>query len=370
MKKILLFFATVCVLLVAVSCENDAKYTIKGSASGYPDGTKVYLQMRDKPDWVNVDSTTIVKGRFLMVGQVAPGFLGYISIGEDRSMVVVEPGEIRISIENGQGYPHGTECNERLTEFCHSMEIVDEEIADVMARMEAVDVEDTATRVRFMARLEELDGMGYKLLAQVIEKNITNPLGVGMLCFYNSAFADDVDFLVSLSKQIPEDFKQQSYVAKVLDNVKIIESTSAGKRFVDLKMKTKEGNVVSLKSLVESNKYVLIDFWASWCAPCRQSLPGIRQLYLNYKDKGLCIVGVSLDEDKKAWEMALGKFGMEWLQVGEMLGWDSEHAAKYGVRAIPATVLIDSTGTIVGRNLESGEIAKILDSCPSLSEGE
>lgn len=358
MKKITLFLTLASLFLLA-GCNQETEYIINGVAGDYPDGTMVYLQMRDKPEWISVDSAKIVKGRFLMKGHVAPGFLGYIGVGEERTLIVVEHGEIVIDLKDGN--PHGTESKERLSTFSHDMENIEEQMADIFARMDSLDQNDTVTYGKFMARLEELDHAEMNLMAKTIEENIDNPLGVGMFCFYNSVFADNVDFLRNISEQIPEEYLQQRYVTKVLENVNTILRTSAGNHFTDLKMTTREGKEISLESLVNANKYVLIDFWASWCAPCRQSLPGIRKLYDDYVDRGLCIVGISLDDDKSSWENALVTFRMDWVQVSELRGWESEYAAAYGVRAIPATVLIDSTGTIVGRNLESADIARIIE---------
>lgn len=358
MKKITLLVIVAFVIMMS-GCNKDVKYVIKGIAEDYPNGTKVYLMMREKPNWIAVDSAIVMEGRFIMSGQVYPGFLGYIGVDDNRTMIVVESGEIVIDLKDGN--PHGTTSNEELTTFNHSMEILEDQMSMIIVKRDSLDNQDTATFAKLNARLEELNQEKMQMLANVIKENITNPLGVGLYCMYNSAFAEDIDFLLTLSQLIPEEYLEQAYVSKVLENVSIISCTSVGNNFTDLLMTTREGNEVRLDSLIKRNKYVLLDFWASWCAPCRQSLPGIRMLYENCKDKGLCIVGISLDEDKEAWENALEKYEMDWLQVGEMLGWESEHAATYGVRAIPATVLIDSTGTIIGRNLEANEVAALFD---------
>lgn len=363
MKRFSILLTIACILTFMSSCNTESEYTINGVAEGYADGTKVYLQLRDKPDWINIDSTTITKGRFTMKGQADPGFLGHIYINgdNDKSLIVVEPGVITIEIKDAYGYPHGTECNERLTTYSQAIDKLEEQMADIMERIENLETEDTAAYFEYRKELEKLDQEEYKLLAKLLKDNITNPLGVGMYCLLNSAFADDIDFLFNLSQQIPEEFLQQHYVAKVLENVGIISITSVGNHFTDLVMTTREGENISLEMLVQQNKYVLIDFWASWCAPCRQSIPGLRILHETYKDRGLSIVGISLDEDKEAWEAAIEKYKMDWIQVCELQGWKSGYAKAYGVRAIPATILIDSTGMIIGRNLESTQIAKIIE---------
>ena len=112
-------------------------------------------------------------------------------------------------------------------------------------------------------------------------------------------------------------------------------------------------------------KVVLVDFWASWCGPCRQEMPNVVKVYNQYKDKGFEIVGVSLDQTEEAWKKGIADLGITWPQMSDLKYWQCEAAAIYGVNAIPHTVLIDKDGTIIERNLRGEKlyerIAELLD---------
>ncbi len=122
----------------------------------------------------------------------------------------------------------------------------------------------------------------------------------------------------------------------------------------DFTAKTPEGVELSLSDL--KGQYVLIDFWASWCGPCRRENPKVVKLYEKYHDKGFEILGVSLDNNKSKWEAAIEKDGLQWPHISDLKGWQSGPAKIYGVRSIPSTVLLDKEGKIIVRNLRAHQL--------------
>ncbi len=123
----------------------------------------------------------------------------------------------------------------------------------------------------------------------------------------------------------------------------------------EINMATPEGGTLALSSL--RGKYVLIDFWASWCGPCRKENPFNVALYNQYKDKGFEIYGVSLDQDPTRWKGAIEKDGLTWKHVSDLKGWSSAAGQLYGIRSIPSTVLLDPAGKIIAKNLRGEELA-------------
>jgi thiol-disulfide isomerase/thioredoxin len=124
----------------------------------------------------------------------------------------------------------------------------------------------------------------------------------------------------------------------------------------DIHLKNTTGAVTKLSSL--KGKVVLIDFWASWCGPCRESIPSLKKLYSKYKDKGFEIYGISLDRNDKDWKRALNAFKMDWTQV-----WDNEGAVamKWNVNYIPSSFLIDKSGRIVAVNADDKQLDKLIE---------
>lgn len=147
---------------------------------------------------------------------------------------------------------------------------------------------------------------------------------------------------------------------KFKDNKLLAEAQKklAPSKAADFTLPDVSGKPVSLSSF--KGKYVLIDFWASWCGPCRKDNPNVVRAYNQFKDKNFTILGVSLDESKDAWVKAIQDDGLAWTQVSDLKFWNSAAAALYNVSAIPYNVLVDPDGNIIGENLHGEELVRTL----------
>ena len=130
-----------------------------------------------------------------------------------------------------------------------------------------------------------------------------------------------------------------------------LEKRQPGRKFAELEMNDMEGKAVKLSDYVGKGKYVLVDFWASWCGPCRQEMPMVVKSYAQYKDKGYEIVGVSFDQNGEPWKKAVGDLGMTWPQMSDLKGWECQAHEAYGVNSIPSNVLVDPQGIIMAHDL-------------------
>lgn len=139
-----------------------------------------------------------------------------------------------------------------------------------------------------------------------------------------------------------------------------LEKRAPGKMYTDMTLDDMEGKAHKLSEWVGKGQYVMIDFWASWCGPCRQEMPNVVANYKKYHDKGFEIIGVSFDQKADAWKDAVKQMGMEWPQLSDLKGWKASAVDIYGVSSIPASILLDGTGKIVGLNLRAEKLGEKL----------
>ncbi|PST81689.1 alkyl hydroperoxide reductase [Pedobacter yulinensis] len=158
--------------------------------------------------------------------------------------------------------------------------------------------------------------------------------------------------------QLDPSLQQTAYVTTLKALVPVLQAVQPGNRARDFSGTTPEGRTIRLSD--HFGKYVLIDFWASWCPPCRAENPNVVRLFQKYRSKGFSVFGVSLDRDKDSWVKAIRDDKLDWPQVSDLQFWNSAPAKLYGVRAIPANVLIDPNGVIIARNLYGAELEKKL----------
>ena len=159
---------------------------------------------------------------------------------------------------------------------------------------------------------------------------------------------------IELYNSFPEEI-QNGYYGQLLKK-ELIPENLIGKRLPAFSAPDRNGNIHSDSDLRKNKKCVLIDFWASWCPPCRRDMPNLVAAYKKYKNKGFEIVGISLDSKADAWAKGVKDLNITWTQLSDLQGWKNSGAQLYGVNSIPHTVLVDKDGTIIAKNLHGEEI--------------
>ena len=362
MKKIVLFAAAGLMSLAA--CQEKAGYIIKGTAEGVADGDTVFLQKQTEEGFEALDSVVVKNGTFEFKGTpdsvAVSRFVTYMK-GDARmaAMVFVEKGNIQVNLSPMESRISGTPNNDTYQKFMDEYQKIGKEMNDMYQKIKGDTLLTEVQRDSLMEVLDKKETEGMDRIYQLVSENIASAAGVHLLTMFGSSF--EVEKVQPLLEKIPAAFADNEEVKALKEHVETVAKTSVGKKFIDFTLNTPEGKPVKLSDFIAANNYTLIDFWASWCGPCRKEMPNVVEAYKAFKDKGFGIVGVSLDENADKWKEAITALNITWPQMSDLQGWNNAGAKLYGVNSIPATVLVDQEGTIVARNLRGDAIKSKLN---------
>ena len=342
--------------MLLVGCgANKSLYTLNGTFEDCEEPMVWLVLGNDVIDSVHVDG-----GSFSFNGEVQNPGMAWVATARNHRQAdfecefILEPGTLVMSRldDTGQYAVKGSRSNDLLAALeQRSLDIVKEYAQS--HDMEGIE--------------EEMESQWNGLLQAGLKENTDNMFGLYCLreLSYEALEPEQImDYLHLFPENIRENNLWKSLEASTSKHLK----TTVGKPIMDFTQTDADGNPVTASQVMKQpgNRYLLIDFWASWCGPCMRELPFIKEAYSNYSGKGFQILGVSLDRSREPWIKAMQDNDMKWVNVSDLKYWSNEVAQMYGINSIPANFLIDcSTGTIVavglrGKNLVS-KLSELLD---------
>lgn len=324
MKRKLIVLAALALSFTLAHAQEKNTLHLNGSVSGVTTG-KVYLQKFIDKYYVVVDSAKVQNGQFsFSTKTVLPEIYGIsLDSKENPYMLFLDKNKTTVNLDPASDYQNTEVTGSAL----HALFKEYKSKEDV--RIDEFIKQHPSSLVSAYALYRDFS---YRLSPTEIESNI---------------------------KLLDPSLHNTTYVQVLNKLVKTLSNVSVGKTAPEFSAKTPDGKTVALSDRLGKG-YLLIDFWASWCPPCRRENPNFVKIYQKYKDKGFDVLAVSLDKAKDKWVKAIADDHLDWTQISELKFWQSEIIGKYGVRAIPTNFLVDSKGVIVAKNVFGDDLDNLL----------
>ncbi len=362
MKRILMVLMAAAVV---VSCNTKPEgYVINGELTGeVAEGTSVFLKViGDDKQSVSIDTATVNGGKFQFTGTAGLPEMHYIFLDKARgySAIILENGEISFKAQKdslGFAKIGGTPQNDIFADYMEKSQGVSKRATSIQADMQKAAAEgDQATIAALREEMTELQDE-YKNFELDYIKN--NPTGLISALLVDRALASKqltAKEVRALYDGLAPEVKETKAAKGVLERLGQFEkkeasakNTTIGATAPEFSAPDPSGKQIALSDV--KGKLTLVDFWAAWCKPCRAENPNVVRVYEKYHDKGLNIIGVSLDRKAEAWKKAIEDDKLVWNQVSNLAYFNDEVAKLYNVNAIPAAFLLDANGVIVAKNL-------------------
>ena len=349
-------------LIGALTACQSTTYQVNGTIEGAADGDTLFLTS-DLQSGIPSDTIFVEDGKFHISGEADSVRLCMIYSAKRNELnapFFIEPGIISIQIKETPGASRvgGTKCNDEWQVLNDSVMSIGKEINRIAEHIYG----NTVTPEEQQKGMEAIDKLNQRFSRMVIntcEKNIRNEFGYFLLTYYPDELID-IQSRSRLIKLLPEEMRKREQIRVMEQSLEASAKTAEGATIPDFSRPAPDGTLLSIMSEVSQHRITIIDFWASWCGPCRQEIPSVIELYKKYKDKGLGIVGVSLDNDKDEWLTAIKQLNMAWPQMSDQNDWGNSVAKLFNITSIPHTIVVDQQGKILRHGLRGEALANFV----------
>ena len=346
-------------LALTLTACHSRSYKLNGTVQGYADGdTIIVADMSMQP----TDTLIVKGGAFSLKGKTDSVELAVVypqKNPDDAVLVFLEPGTIQLTLsgESLTSRVSGTKANDglqALTDKTNEIEVRLEQLGQAFNDSTLTDDRRMAITQEYVQIQNDLP----RIFTEAAEENIDNEFGYFVVT--NLAPNMELEQVQALIDKMPAAFRERQAVKELETMISQANGTDEEEQLEDFSLPTPDGTEMSILDEVEKHQLTILDFWASWCQPCMREMPNMINLYEQYHDKGLGIIGISLDEDQDQWTKAIKTLGIAWPQVSDLKGWHSFAAEMFQVQSIPHMIVVDKSGTILKRGLRGEALAAFI----------
>jgi peroxiredoxin len=367
LKKSLYLILAIAIL---ASCTPEVKnaFVINGTVDTVFTG-KILLQKRTDGPLITLDSAQFSpKGEFQFKGTVDYPEVYYLTIPSTKSSVpfFIEPAEITVNIMTKDINKTKITGSKSQAEYDGYLDKIDQFGVQIKDNYQmynaAIEVGDQEKANYFDSLITVLDEQRSRFSKDFVLQHTASFISPYII--YRNSYTYEMEELDKAMGSFDTVLSHSVYSAFLNDYLATLKRVAVGQRFVPFAMPDSAGTEIELTGLTGKN-YLLVDFWASWCSPCRAENPNLVALYGEYHEKGFDIFGVSFDSKRDRWLEAIKSDGLTWNHVSDLKGWENAAGKLYGIRSIPSNILLDTNGVIIAKNLRGEDLrAKLAELWP------
>ncbi len=332
-------------------------YTLKGTIKGLTTGI-AYLEFKEG-NTIIIDSAKIAAGQFVFKGKVKEPLLYTIKLKDGTGGKTFLLDNEKITFEAKKDSLNSGKIRGAKQDSIYSL-FYKRDFAKVRAQAAPIyKISDSLTqkgkvkltpeqKIDMDKRWAKVTVFGDSLTVKFVKEH-KDKVAAALIINERILKYSSAEKAKELCAILTPEMQKAHYGKKLKSELDILDKTAIGAVAPEFSQTDINGKIVKLSDF--KGKYVLVDFWASWCGPCRKENPNVVLAYKTYHDKGFEILGVSLDDKKNLWEKAIEKDGLTWTHVSDLKGWKNEVAAQYGVKLVPTNYLIGPDGKIIAKNL-------------------
>jgi peroxiredoxin len=365
-KKLITIYGTVLLALLMASCKDKNAFIISGTLEHPGNIKKVYLLEADSTHINVVDSTNLSEdGDFKFKHQTPYANLYKLRIGGNIFDLIARNGQAITFKTDESDTTHsytisGSDDSEKIKDFNKLSNLYGDRLgkiaAEYQAKAESLGKESDSLVKIYMPRFQAIQNENNEAILKYVNDNKNSLAG-----FYAATSLDTYKYeqqLVAYADEIKDSFKDNPAVQQFIKQMMLVKPVSVGHKAPNFTINGIDGKPVSLADY--KGKYVMLDFWASWCAPCRAENPNVVKQYAIFKNKGFNILGISLDENKADWQKAIANDKLTWRHGSDLQKFDGPTETLYHIEAIPSNFIIDPQGVIVAKNITGPDLEEFL----------